>query len=141
MDITVSKDCYLKLFTIATDEAQKRKEAAAVLFGTEHSIDTCKKYHSDRSSGAVVEWNSQEDFVNILNEVSLRGIFHSHLFPSCSPSGTDMAVMRGLTRWAIMMEKPTLFFVIGGFWGKELKLIVWEMNKNFKLDHRNIIWV
>jgi len=141
MDITVTKDCYLKLFTIAMDEAQKHKEAAAVLYGTEDSIQTCKKYHSDKSNAGVVEWNSQEDFVNILNEVSLRGIFHSHLFPSCSPSSTDMAVMRGLTHWAKMMEKPTLFFVIGGFWGKDFKLIVWDMDKHFKVQAHNIIWV
>ena len=140
-DIYFNKDCFYKLFKIAKEEFIEHKEAAAILYGSISTIINCEKYESDKSNGSVVKWNDQEDLVKVLNEIGLKGIFHSHLFGSCNPSITDINVMKGLTNWAKMMNKPPLVSVIGGFWSDTFKVIVWEMDENYQCNARNIIWV
>jgi len=137
-EVYIKESCFLDLKQIAEEEREEHKESAAVLYGFGDTIAKCEKYISEKASAGNVEWNNQDDLVKVLNEASLRGVFHSHLFASANPSTTDMKVMQGLSRWCKMMERRPLYFVIGAFF-PEFGIVVWEMDENYNLTHKKVL--
>lgn len=140
-EITIPVNVYNKLARIAEVKHYLHKESAAILLGEGNVLTDCEVYHSVDASAGVVIWNSSQELAMILNREDFRGIFHSHLFSSCSMSGTDYSVINGLNRWSKNANKPKLFSIIGAYFRETFGIRVWQMGDEGRPILFDIKWL
>jgi len=134
--IKITKKAFNKIREIADEQDLfKSAEVAGFLYGKKNIITKVKKYDCSASWGLVT--GNPIDVFNQSKKKKYMGLFHSHLFDSSSPSGTDKEVLCGWTAYANMVEKPEPIMIITR--SPRWKMKAFTMNKKFKLYENTLI--
>ena len=134
--IKITKKAFNKIRAIADDQDLYRNaEVAGFMYGKNDVITKVKKYDCTASWGLVT--GNPIDVFNQAKKKKYIGLFHSHLFDSSSPSGTDKEVLCGWTAYSDMVERlpPIMIITRSPRW----KMRAYSMNKKFKLFENNLI--
>jgi len=95
--VYITSKAFDMLRQIATDECVYRgAECAAFLYGKNQRISKVKQYVAHGSAGLIT--GNAIDMMKEIQKKNFIGIFHSHLFNSSSPSGTDR---NSLNSWCV----------------------------------------
>ena len=136
--IKITKKAFKKLRTIADEQdLYYGYECAGFLYGKNDVITKVRKYDCSASPGLVT--GNPLDVFKQMQKKKYIGLFHSHLFGSSSPSGTDTNVLCGWTSYAVMVNKPAPIMIIAR--APRWKVKGWSMNAKFKLFENTIIIV
>ena len=100
-EVYITKKAFDMLRQIATDEyVYHGAEAAAFLYGKNNIINNVKQYDAIGTAGLVT--GNAIDVMEQIQKKKFMGIFHSHLFNSSNPSGTDRD---SLNSWCVYAKE------------------------------------
>lgn len=134
--IKIKKKAFQKLRKIADEQdLYYGFECAGFLYGKNDVITKVKKYECFASAGLVS--GNPLDVFKQMQKKNYIGLFHSHLFSSSSPSGTDTNVLCGWTSYANMVGKKEPIMIIAR--APRWKISGWSMNAKFELFENTII--
>lgn len=130
--VKIKKKAFNKLRKIAFEAfLYKGTETSAVLYGKNNTITKVKKYDAIESGGLVTSNGS--DILKVLTQKNFIGFFHSHVFESATPSGTDKNCLSG---WASLRDPKPVYSFIGC--PPYFKQRVWSMDNDLKIQEHDL---
>jgi len=98
-DVYITEKAFNQLRQIAWREYLHRNaESAAFVYGKNGVITKAKQYLCKGSPGLVS--GNALDIIKQMQKRGFMGVFHSHVFSSAAPSGTDKECLNGWTTYA-----------------------------------------